>query len=184
MRFRLISKSLFLILLAITSLSCGSEEKLEERARLFITSLQNLDIDKCIEMSYVFQSKLAAISNEPQFKKDKLIENIRNEFISGIFNKYEHDNIVYVFRFPCQWQIIETKYVSQESNSLFQNISTIYRVFVHIKYNSMDNSPESAPLINKDYKLTKKIKEIILHCDFDPDTGLYMEWGVDRHTLW
>jgi len=184
MRLALISRRLFIILLLINSLACNSGGIPEERAKLFLTSLQHLDINKCIEMSYVFQNRLAAISNEPQFKKDKLIEQYRHEVISGIFNQYENDNILYIFRFPCQWQIIETKDVAQGSEGMFSNISSIQRVFVVVKYNSMENSPESAPLINKDYKSSYKIKELILHCDFDPNTGLYIDWGVEHHTKW
>jgi hypothetical protein len=184
MRLALMSRKLFIILLLIASLACGSGGNPEEQAKLFLSSLQKLDIDKCIEMSCVYQSRLAAISNEPQFKKDNLIAQYRNELLSGILNKYENDNIVYVFRFPCQWQIIEAKNISQESDGIFSNNSNFQRAFVVIKYNSMDNSPESAPLINKDYKSAYKIKEIILHCDFDPNTGLYMGWGLENHTQW
>ena len=82
-------------------------------------------------MSYLYQANLAKSNNEPQFKKDKLIENNRDEIRSTIFNEYELDNIVYVFKFPCQWHIIEIKDINQESsNDYFANISLIKRVFV------------------------------------------------------
>jgi hypothetical protein len=184
MKLPSLSTRLFLLLLVLTALSCGSQEKQGEQAKLFLSSVQNHHIDQCIEMTYMFHAKLASISNEPQFKKDKMVEDIRNEIRSGILNQYENDNIIYVLKFPCQWQIMETKKVTQESTGLFSNVSTINRVFVGVKYNSMDNSPESSPLINKNYKSSYKIKEMILHCDFDADTGLYMDWGVDSHTQW
>lgn len=180
-----ISQKLFLIILIITSISCSNEDMSQKQIKLFLTSLQNLDIDQCVEMTYLYQVKMIAIQNEPQFKKDKMIDKIRNDIRTSILNQYENDSIVYVFRFPCQWQILETKIISQESaNGPFSNISSFYRVFVAVRYNSIENSPESVPLINKDDKSVYKIKEIILHCDFDPETELYMEWGLDKHIPW
>jgi hypothetical protein len=185
MKVRMIAKLIFLVLLIVNLLSCGSRDTPEEQAKRFFTALQNLDIEKCIEMAYPYQANLAKIQDEPKFKKEKLIEQYRNEIRKTIFNKYENDNIVYVFRFPCQWQIVEIKNINQDSSvELFSNVSSVNRVFVAITYKSIENSPESVPLIDNDYKSMSKIKEIILHCDFDPDSGLYMKWGLDKHAQW
>ena len=185
MKLGIIPKIIFIILLIVNLLSCGGGDNPEEQAKIFLTSLQNLNIEKCIEMTYLYQVNLAKFKDEPQFKKEKLIEKCRDEIRTTILNQYENDNIVYIFRFPCQWQIVEIKNINQESSSdLFSNISSINRYFVVVSYKSIDNSPESVPLINNDYKSIYKIKEIILHCDFDPDSGLYMTWTLDKHTNW
>ena len=185
MKLNMISKLFFIILLIVNLLSCGKQDNREEHAKLFFTSLQNLNIEKCIEMTYLYQANLAKFHDEPLFKKEHLIEKNRDEIRKTMFNQYENDNIVYIFRFPCQWQIVEIKNINQESSSdLFSNISSINRYFVVVSYKSIDNSPESVPLINNDYKSIYKIKEIILHCDFDPDSGLYMTWTLDKHTHW
>jgi hypothetical protein len=185
MKLGIIPKLILVILLIANLLSCGRRDNPEEQAKLFLNTLQNLNIEKCIEMAYLYQVNLAKFQDEPQFKKEMLIEKYRNEIRTTMFNRYENDNIVYIFRFPCQWQIVEIKNVNQESSSeLFSNITSINRVFVVVAYKSIDNSPESVPLINNDYKSMYKIKEITLHCDFDPDSGLYMRWGLDKHTQW
>ncbi|MGA9756698.1 MAG: hypothetical protein WBV23_16310 [Desulfobaccales bacterium] len=185
MKLGIIPKNIFIILLTVNLLSCGGQNNPEEQAKILFTSLQNHNIEKCIEMAYAYQVNLAKIQDEPQFKKEKLIEKNRNEIRTTIFNQYELDNIAYIFRFPCQWQIVEIKNINQESpGELFSNISSINRVFVVVAYKSIDNSPESVPLINNDYKSKFKIREIILHCDFDPDSGLYMRWGLEKYTQW
>jgi len=185
MKFKDLIRSLFLLLSIVALMSCGSNQNIEEQAQEFIKAIQNLDIDKCVESSYPFQTKLAAIQNEPQFKKDKLIADISNEIRRTILNQYDNDNIIYIFNFPCKWQILETKKLSQETTSGMLSSSTeYYRVFVEVKYNSIDNSPVSVPLINKDNRGKYNIREIILHCDFDPDTKLYLGWGLDSHTKW
>jgi len=181
---------LFVLILLITiQLSCGHGVSIEEQATMFLTSLQNLDIDNCVRMSYLFREKMAAIQDEPQFKKDKLISDISTDIKKTILNQYDNDSIVYVLKFPCQWQILETKILSQETsnvmpNILFPSIKSFYRVFVVIKYNFIERSPASIPLITRDTKSEYNIKEIILHCDFDKDTNLYLGWGLDSHTRW
>jgi len=185
MKLGIIPKSIFIILLTANLLSCGGQNNPEEQAKIFLTAMQNLDIEKCIEMSYLYQENLAKIQGEPQFKKENLINKSRDEIRTTMFNQYELNNIVYIFRFPCQWKIIEIKNINQESSSvLFSNTSSINRIFIVVTYKSIDNSPESVPLINNNYKSKYNIKEIILHCDFDPNSGLYMTWGLDKHTQW
>ena len=185
MKLNMISKLFFIILLIVNLLSCSKQDNPEERAKLFFTSLQNLNIEKCIEMTYLYQANLAKFHDEPLFKKEHLIEKNRDEIRKTMFNQYENDTIVYIFRFPCEWQIVEIKHINQEnSNELFSTISSITRVFVVVSYKSIDNSPESVPLINNDYKSMYKIKEIIFHCDFDANSGLYMKWDLDKHTHW
>ena len=177
---------MFLLLFLITGLmSCGVDSSVDDQAKEFITSVQNLDIDRCVLMSNLYQTKLAGIENEPQFRIGKLADDISNEIRRTILNQYDNDNIIYVFRFPCKWKILESKKISQETtSSIIPGIVDYYRVFVLIKYNSIDNSPISVPLINKDFKSQYNIKEIILHCDFDPETKLYLGWGLDSHTRW
>ena len=185
MKLNMAPQLIFIILLIVNLLSCSKQDNREEQAKLFFTSLQNLNIEKCIDMTYVYHANLAKYHDEPYFKKANLIEKNRDEIRKTMFNQYENDNIVYIFRFPCEWQIVEIKHIIQESSSeLFSTMSSITRVFVVIVYKSMDNSPESVPLINNDYKAVHKIKEIIFHCDFDPDSGLYIKWEVDKHTQW
>jgi len=180
-----ITRSIILILIVFIQMSCGNEDSIEKRAKMFFTSLQNLDIDDCVEMSYLYKTKVDAIQNEPQFKKNKLIADIALDIKKTTFNQYYNDSIVYVFRFPCQWNILEIKILSLESsNSLFTNISDIYRVFVAVNYNSIENSPVSVSLITEDTKSEYHIKEIILHCDFDKETKLFLGWGLESHNRW
>jgi hypothetical protein len=185
MKIANMSRLLILLLLVATPLSCGGGSTIENQANTFFTSLHNLDIDKCVEMSLLFQTKLASIQNEPQFKIDKLANEISNDVRRTILNQYDNDNIVYVFKFPCQWKILETKELSQETpNNAFSTTSSFYRVFVVINYNSSKESPASTPLITKVSNSQYNIKEIVLHCDFDPETKSYMGWGLDSHTRW
>jgi len=185
MKLNMIPKLIFIILFIVNLLSCSKHDNREEQAKLFFTSLQNLNIEKCIDLTYLYKVNLAKFHDEPHFKKEHLIEKNRDEIRKTMFNQYENDNIVYIFRFPCQWQIVEIKHINQESPSeLFYTMSSVTRVFVVVTYKSIDNSPESVPLINNDYKAMYKIKQIILHCDFDPDSGLYIKWEVDKHTQW
>jgi len=180
-----ITKSVVLIFIVFIQISCGNGDSVEERAKMLFTSLQNLDIDDCVQMSYLYKAKLDTIQNEPQFKKNKLIADIALDIKKTTFNQYYNDSIVYIFRFPCQWKILESKILSQDSsNSLFTTISEFYRVFVVVNYNSIENSPISVPLITEDTKSEYHIKEIILHCDFDKETMLFLGWGLDSHTGW
>lgn len=180
-----VSRLLFVLVLLMTPISCGFDPGIENQAEAFIHSIQNLDIDKCVEMSNLYQIKLAGIQNEPQFKMDQMIAAITTEIRKTLLNQYDNDSIIYVFNFPCQWQILETKKLSQEiCSGVLSTTNEYYRVFVSIKYNSMEKSPASIPLINKDYNSKYNIKEIILHCDFDPETRLYLGWGLDNHTRW
>ena len=184
-KYKKLTQFICFILLVVSQLSCSIDQNVEKKAKEFINSAQNLDIDKCVEKSSLYQTRLATIQNEPQFKKDQLIAEISNEIRRTILNQYDNDSIIYVFNFPCQWQILETKKLSQEtSTGVISSFTEYYRVFIAIKYNSIENSPASIPLINKDYKSKYNIKEIILHCDFDPETKLYLGWGLDSHTRW
>ena len=180
-----VSKLLLLLVLLMTPLSCGLDQTIDNQAEVFINSVQNLDIDKCVEMSNLYQVKLAGLQNEPQFKMEQMIADISTEVRKTILNQYDNDSIIYVFNFPCQWQILETKKLSQEiCSGVLSTVTEYYRVFVSIKYNSLEKSPSSIPLINKNYNSRYNIKEIILHCDFDPETKLYLGWGLDSHTRW
>ena len=185
MKLGIVPKFIFILLLIINLSSCDSQSSLEEQAKIFFTSLQDLNIDKCVDMTYAYQVNLAKIQGEPQFKKDNLIGECRNEIRKTILNQYDNNNIVHIFRFPCQWRIVEIKEANQESsNGIFCNTSSVRRIFVAVSYKSIDNSPESVPLINNDSTLMYKIREILLHCEFDPDSGLYMSWGLDKDTRW
>jgi hypothetical protein len=178
-------KGIILLWLNIFVIACGGGIVPEDQAKIFLTLLQKDNINKCAEMVYYYQEKLQKIKNEPQFKQSELIANIRNEIKVKYLNERMTDSIVYIFRFPCQWHILESKELTQESTeSLFAIPLSFYRVFAAVKYNSITESPDSVPLLFKEGGFSFKIKEIILHCDFEKDTGLYLGWGLEKYTPW
>ena len=158
---------LILLLVNILLLSCGGGGIVpQEQAKKFLTLLQNSDIDKCVEMVYAYQASLAKLQNEPQFRKNELIAKSRNDIKEEFLSEQKIESIVYIFRFPCHWQVLEAKQVTEETPGVPFSATSIYRVFVVVKYNSMGESPESVPLFVKKGGFKYKIKEIILHCDF------------------
>jgi hypothetical protein len=184
MRPRRLLQGLIILLLNFLLLSCGDSVVPEEQAKKFLTLLQNNDIDKCVEMVYAFQANLAKLQNEPDFRKNELIIKNRNEIKEEFLNEHKIESIVYIFRFPCHWQVLEAKQVTEEIPGVPFSATSLYRVFAVVKYNSMGESPESVPLFVKKGGFKYKIKEIILHCDFETKTGLYLGWGLDEHTPW
>jgi len=180
-----LAKGLILLWLNIFLLACGGGMVPEEQAKIFLTLLQKDNINKCAEMVYYYQENLQKIMNEPQFKQSELIANNRNEIKEKYLNERMTDSIVYIFRFPCQWQILETKQLTQESTDLQFSIPlSFYRVFALVKYNSISESPDSVPLLFKEGGYKYKVKEVFLHCDFEKNTGLYLGWGIDQHSPW
>jgi hypothetical protein len=180
-----LAKGLILLWLNIFLLACGGGMVPEEQAKIFLTLLQKDNINKCAEMVYYYQENLQKIMNEPQFKQSELIANNRNEIKEKYLNERMTDSIVYIFRFPCQWQILETKQLTQESTDLQFSIPlSFYRVFALVKYNSISESPDSVPLLFKEGGFKYKVKEVYIHCDFEKNTGLYLGWGLDKHSPW
>lgn len=178
-------KWLILLWINILLLSCSGGIVPQEQAKKLLTLLQNDNIDKCTEMVYVYQVNMQKIKTQPQFKQSELIINNLIEVKDKFFNERAINSIVYLFRFPCQWQILETKQMTQESSGIqFSTPTTFYRVFALLKYNSMAESPDSVPLLFKEGGFSYKIKEVILHCDFEKNTGLYLGWGLEQHTPW
>ncbi len=182
-----LSIGLLLILLNFLVLSCSSSEvvKPEDQAKIFLTLLQNNNINKAAEMVYQFQANMAKLQNEPQFKKDEFIAKSRNEIKEKFLNEQSANSIVYLFRFPCQWQILETKQLTEEVPDMPFTSITLNRIYAVVKYNSMPESPDSVPVVIKEEAGFKyKVKEIFFHCDFEKNTGLYLNWGLDKHTPW
>jgi hypothetical protein len=180
-----LAKGLILLWCNIFLLSCGSGIVPEEQAKIFLTLLQRNNIDKCAEMVYYYQENLYKINKEPQFKKSELIAKNSNDIKDKYLNDSKTDSIIFIFKFPCQWQILETKYLIQEQSALQLSIPLeLYRVFVLVKYNSMNESPNSVPLLFKEGGFNYKVKELFLHCDFEKNSGLYLGWGLDKHTPW
>ncbi len=182
-----LSIGLLLILLNFLVLSCSSSEvvKPEDQAKIFLTLLQNNNINKAAEMVYQFQANMAKLQNEPQFKKDEFIAKSRNEIKEKFLNEQSANSIVYLFRFPCQWQILETKQLTEEVPDMPFTSITLNRIYAVVKYNSMPESPDSVPVVIKEEGGFKyKVKEIFFHCDFEKNTGLYLNWGLDKHTPW
>ena len=179
-------KVLILLWVNILLLSCGGSGIVpQEQAKKLLSLLQNANIDKCAEMVYVYQTNMQKIKTQPQFKQSELITNNLNEVKDKFFSEQATNSIVYLFRFPCQWQILETKQMTQESSGInFSAPATFFRVFAVVKYNSMAESPDSVPLLFKEGGFSYKIKEVILHCDFEKNTGLYLGWGLDQPTPW
>ncbi len=179
-------KVLILLWVNILLLSCGGGGIVpQEQAKKLLTLLQNANIDKCAEMVYVYQLNMHKIKTQPEFKQRELITNNLNEVKDKFFNEQATNSIVYLFRFPCQWQILETKQMTQESSGInFSTPATFFRVFAVVKYNSVAESPDSVPLLFKEGGFSYKIKEVILHCDFEKNTGLYLGWGLEQHTPW
>ena len=177
---------LILLLVNILLLSCGGGGIVpQEQAKKLLTLLQNANIDKCAEMVYVYQINMQKIRTQPEFKQRELIASNLNDVKDKFFNEQATNSIIYLFRFPCQWQILETKQMTQESSGINLCIpTTFFRVFAVLKYNSMAESPDSVPLLFKEGGFSFKIKEIILHCDFEKNTGLYLGWGLEQHTPW
>jgi len=185
MKLIILVKVLILFWVNILLLSCGGGIVPQEQAKIFLTLLQNNNIDKCAEMVYVYQINMQKIKTQPQFKQNELLTNNLNEVKDKFLNEHATTSIVYLFRFPCQWQILETKQMTQESSGInFSTPVTFFRVFAVLKYNSMAESPASVPLLFKEGGFSYKIKEIILHCDFEKNTGLYLGWGLEQHTPW
>jgi hypothetical protein len=182
MRLGKIAKGVFLTLLTMLLLSCSDTIDPVEQAKQFFTYLQSKDIDKCLQMSYAYQTQIAKLRDEPQFKQKELYSKVRHNIKEELFNEYKNDSIVYVFSFPCQWNILETKEMTVDTPD--SPYSSMYRVFVVVKYTSDNQSPESVPLFNKEGTYNYKLKEIILHCDFEAATGLYLGWGTDKHIPW
>jgi hypothetical protein len=178
-------KFFILIVLTFLFLSCGKGLKLDEQAATLLTLLQNKNYDGCVMMTHMFHSKMATFQGEPQFKQQELAIKVSSDIKDQFFNQDSYTSIAYLFRFPCQWQTFEAKKATVEgSDGMSYNV---YRVFALVKYNSMDQSPEASPFLVKPESINYnnyKVKEIIFHCDLDPDTGWYMGWGTDKHVPW
>ena len=180
-----LAKMLILLWCNIFLLSCGGGIVPEEQAKIFLTLLQRNNIDKCAEMVYFYQENLQKINKEPQFKKSELFAKNSNEIRNKYLNDSRTDSIVFIFKFPCQWQILETKHLMQEPTYLqFAIPLEFYSVFVLVKYNIISESPNSVPLLVKEGGFNYKVKEVFLHCDFEKSTGLYLGWGLDKHSPW
>ncbi len=176
--------SLAFFLICFTSLLLGCSESInpEEQTKKLFALLQKHDLDKCVTMTYFYHAKLTKLQEEPQFKHQEIINKIRSEIRDAYFNEHQNNGIVYVFSFPCRWEILETKPLAQE----FPDGQTynFYRVFTVVKYNSDKESPDSVPLLIKEGGFNYKVKEIILHCDFEATTGFYLGWGAEKHVPW
>jgi hypothetical protein len=179
-------KELILILLSFLLLSCGGspELKYEEQAKNLLTLLQNRQFDKCVDMAYMYQARMSAISNEPQFKQREMAFKIHTDIQDEFFDENKKSSIAYLFRFPCTWQLLEIT----KATSVIADIELpVYRIYAVVKYKSMDQSNDAVPLLltaeainNNNYK----VKEITFHLDLDQDTGLYLGWGTDQHVPW
>lgn len=182
MRPRKMAPGLLLLLINFILLSCGDKVNPQEQAKILLTSLQHNNIDTCVDMTYAYQAKLAKLQDEPKFKHQELTAKYRHDIKEEFFNEHKHDSIVYVFSFPCQWKILETKTIPQETPD-GQSYS-LFRIFVAVNYTSDNQSPDSVPLLAKESSFKYKVKEIILHLDFETTTGLYLGWGTDKHVPW
>jgi hypothetical protein len=177
-------KGFLLILLSFFLVSCGGGPDTEEQAKTFLTLLQNKQFDKCVGLDYIYQVKMSRISDEPQFKQLELAAKIRADTQDEFFDENKQRSIAYLFRFPCTWQLLETKEATSDAAGA---PLPVYRVYAVVKYNSMDQSPDAVPLLLKPEAINYnnyKVKEITFHLDLDQDTGLYIGWGTDKHVPW
>ena len=181
-------KELILICLNIFFFSCGGGMDLDGQAKTLLNLLQNKNYDKCVDMTYMYQLKMSKVKEEPQFKQKEMANNISSDIKDEYFNEDKTKSIAYLFRFPCQTQILETKQVTVETSDVFSGQpNTVYRVFAVVKYNSIDQSPDAVPLLLKATDISYhnyKVKEIFFNYDLDPETGLYLGWGTHKHVPW
>jgi len=179
-------KGLILILLSFLLLSCGGtpEPNFEEQAKNLLTLLQNRQFDKCVGMAYMYQARMSAISNEPQFKQREMVFNIITDIQGEFFNENKQSSIAYLFRFPCTWRLLET---TQATTVIADIEIPVYRVYAVVKYNTMDQSSDAVPLLIKAEAINYnnyKVKEITFHLDLDQGSLLYLGWGTDQHVPW
>ena len=179
-------RGLILIWLSFLLLSCGGspEPNFEVQAKNLLTLLQNRQFDKCVGMAYMYQARMFAISNEPQFKQREMVFNIITDIQGEFFNEDKQSSIAYLFRFPCTWQLLET---TQATTVIADIELPVYRVYAVVKYNSMDQSSDAVPLLIKAEAINYnnyKVKEITFHLDLDQVNLLYLGWGTDQHVPW
>ncbi len=177
-------KGLILILLSLLLLSCSSTPVFEEQAKTFFTLLQNHQFDKCVDMDYAYQVKMAKINEEPQFKQLDLALKLRSDIKADFFDMNKESSIAYLFMYPCTWQLLESKDTTSEIGDI---TFPVYRIYAVVKYQSMDQSPDAVPLLLKAEAIHNnnyKVKEITFHIDLDPDNGWYIGWGTDQHVPW
>jgi len=179
-------RGLILIWLSFLLLSCGGspEPNFEVQAKNLLTLLQNRQFDKCVGMAYMYQARMFAISNEPQFKQREMVFNITTDIQGEFFNENKQSSIAYLFRFPCTWQLLET---TQATTVIADIELPVYRVYAVVKYNSMDQSSDAVPLLIKAEAINYnnyKVKEITFHLDLDQVNLLYLGWGTDQHVPW
>jgi len=177
-------KGFMLIFLSFLLLSCGGAPNFEEQAKTLLSLLQNKQFDKCVALDYIYQVKMDKVNDEPQFKQTEMAFKIRTEIQDEFFNENKQSSIAYLFRFPCAWQLLESKMTSTEIGGV---TFPVYRIYATVIYNSMDESPDAVPLLLKAEAINYnnyKVKEIAFHVDLDLDTGLYLGWGTDKHVPW
>lgn len=177
-------KGLMLLGLSFLLLSCGSSPNIEEQAKTLLSLLQNKQFNKCVDLNYMYQSKMSEISDEPQFKQTNLAVKIHTEIQDKFFDENQQSSIAYLFHFPCTWQLLEVK---NTIATIADMTLPVYRIYAVVKYNSMDQSPDAVPLLLKAEAINNnnyKVEEITFHFDLDQDYGLYLGWGTDQHVPW
>ncbi len=180
----------FLLLgLSLLLLSCGrSGPTLDDQAKNLLTLIQNKNYDKCVELSQLYYFNMQKYKDQPQFKQKEMALRVASDTRNELFNEIRPQSIAYLFRFPCQWQLVEHLETTIEvGDGQFTQTVPVYRVFGVVKYQAMEQSPEAAPLVVKPEEINYnnyKVKEIVFHVDLDPGTGWYMGWGTHKHVPW
>jgi len=172
-----------ILITCIVNISYSSDIK--NQAEKFINAAINNDFDYYFNNSYDYRQRVRRIEvNEPKYKQDEQKSHLYRISKDSVINfkVTTGDNLpylFYLFKFPCNWKVLEVK---KEPNT-FGRLEKNYSAYVEINYKNPQNSPHGNSSAGvSGFRHDPKIKHLVIRMELD-SKGLYYTYDEEKDSI-